>query len=106
LPFDSEIYTDKIVYNTLRTIGNLNYNYTLYLIYNKKKPKISNKKNIVFIKQDFNSIFMAFNLVLDSINYFENDYITFLTPIYIKLMNPLNLHFIMKKCQLKSIIIQ
>jgi hypothetical protein len=58
----------------------LNYNYTLYLIYNKKRPKISKKKNIVFIQKDFNNIFMAFNLILDAINeYGYYDYITFLS---------------------------
>jgi hypothetical protein len=80
LPFDSEIYPKKLIYNTLITIENLNYNYTLYLIYNKKRPKISKIKNIIFIQKDFNSIFMAFNLILDSINGYDYDYITFLTP--------------------------
>ena len=80
LPFDSEIYTKKLIYKTLITIENLNYNYTLYLIYNKKRPKISKIKNIVFIQKDFNSIFMAFNLILDEINDYDYDYITFLTP--------------------------
>jgi hypothetical protein len=80
LPFDSEIYKTKFIYNTLNSIVNLNYNYTLYLVYNKKRPKFSKKKNIVFIQKDFNSIFMAFNLILDSINGYDYDYITFLTP--------------------------
>ena len=80
LPFDSEIYNKKLIYNTLITIENLNYNYTLYLIYNKKRPKIFTIKNIIFIKKDFNNIFMAFNLILDEINDYDYDYITFLTP--------------------------
>jgi hypothetical protein len=80
LPFDSEIYKTKFIYITLNSIVNLNYNYTLYLVYNKKRPKFSKKKNIVFIQKDFNSIFMAFNLILDSINGYDYDYITFLTP--------------------------
>ena len=80
LPFDSEIYIKNLIYNTLLTIENLNYNYTLYLIYNKKRPKLSKNKNIVLIQKDFNNIFMAFNLILDEINAHDYDYITFLTP--------------------------
>jgi hypothetical protein len=80
LPFDSEIYSKKLIYNTLGTIENLNYNCTLYLIYNKKKPKVSKIKNIVYIQKDFNSIYMAFNFILEEINDHDYDYITFLTP--------------------------
>jgi len=80
LPIDSEIYKKRFIYKTIKTIENLNYNYTLYLIYNKKKPKFSHKKDIVFIQKDFNSIYNAFNLILDEINDYDNEYITFLTP--------------------------
>ena len=80
LPIDSEIYKKRLIYNTLKTIEKLNYNYTLYLVYNKKRPKFSKKKNIIFIQKDFNSIYMAFNLILDYINDYDYDYITFLTP--------------------------
>ena len=78
LPVDFKIYKKKLIYNTLRTISSLNYNYSLYIIYNKKYPKIVNRSNIFLIKDTFNSVFTAFNLVLDSIN--DYDYITFLIP--------------------------
>ena len=80
LPFNSEIHKKKLIYNTLNTIFNLNYNnYSLYLIYNQKRPKIY-KKNIIFIKEIFNSLLVAFNLILDLINDNDYDYISFLTP--------------------------
>lgn len=78
LPVDSDIYKKKIIYNTLASIFSLNYNYSLFLIYNKKCPKITIKNNIILKKEFFNNVFTAFNLIIDSINNF--DYITFLTP--------------------------
>ena len=78
LPVDSDIQKKKIIYNTLRTIFKLNYNYSLFLIYNKKPPKIYNKKKVILIKVFFNDLITAFNSILNSINNF--DYISFLTP--------------------------
>ena len=80
LPVDSEIFKKKLIYNSLKSIFCLNYNYTLYIIYNKKCPKIKEKKNIVLIKNKFNCLSIALNQVLDSISYNDYDYITFLTP--------------------------
>ena len=80
LPIDSQIYKKKLIYKTLRSIFNLNYNYSLYLIYNNRYPKINEKKNIIIIKGFFNTVFTAFNLILDSINDYDYFYITFLTP--------------------------
>ena len=80
LPIDSEIYKKQLIYNSLRTILSLNYNYSLYLIYNKKCPKINKRDNILFIKDFFNNIYTAYNLILDSINDYDYDYINFLTP--------------------------
>jgi len=93
LPFNSEIHKKKLIYNTLNTIFNLNYNnYSLYLIYNQKLPKIFNKKNIIFIKEIFNSLLIAFNLILDLINVNDYDYISFLTPG--DLLNPSTYDFL------------
>ena len=80
LPVDSKIYKKKLIFDSLKTIFDLNFNYSLYIIYNRNCPKIKAKKNIFLIKMDFDSLSKAFNIVLDSINYNEYDYITFLTP--------------------------
>ena len=80
LPIYSEMHKKKLIYKSLKSIFGLNYNYTLYIIYNKKCPKIKEKKNIVLIKKKFNCLSIALNKVLNLINYNEYDYITFLTP--------------------------
>ena len=80
LPIDSDKYKKKYIYKTLRAIFNLNYNYSLFLVYNKKCPKIYKKKKNIFKMEGFNNILIALNTVIDSINDNDYDYITFLTP--------------------------
>lgn len=78
LPVDSKINKKKSIYNTINHILNLNYKYySLLIIYNNKRPKF-NENNIIFIEASFNSIFAAYNIILDTIKNY--DYISFLTP--------------------------
>ena len=77
LPIDSKRYKKRYIYSTLKNILKVNYNFTLYLIYNNKCPKISNKK-IIFKRESFSNILTAFNIALNIISNF--DYIAFLFP--------------------------
>ena len=77
LPIDSEIFEKKLIYMTLNSIYNIKYNYTLFIIYNNRCPKIY-KENTILIKFFFISVYAAFNKMIDSIKDYE--YVSFLLP--------------------------
>ena len=77
LPIDYKVFDKKLIYMTLNSIYNLKYNYTLFIIYNNKCPKINNE-NVILIKTFFISVYAAFNKIIKSIE--DYDYVTFLLP--------------------------